>query len=187
MLLLCLIALAAVPAADAPPPPEPAAATAPAPAAAPEPSVPAAAPAAPAAAPSVLDEPKLDPHPPIDDDAGLGATLIRTLAVLGLVIMLAYISLNWGLRRLLGIKPPSLNGGLVSIVERVPLDQRRTLFVVKAANEYLLVGGAESALSLISKLDAAEVEKLRSAERAAPALTLSPFLQKLLSRKGKPS
>jgi flagellar biogenesis protein FliO len=172
MLLLCLTALAAAPAADAPPPPEPAAAVAPAPAAAP-----------------VVDEPKLDLHPPVDDDGpALGATLFRTLAVLGLVIMLAYISLNWGLRRMMGIKAPGLNSGLVNVIERVPLDQRRALFVVKAANEYLLVGGAESALSLISKLDAAEVEKLRTSERAAaPVLQLSPFLQKLLARKGKPS
>ena len=32
---------------------------------------------------------------------------------------------------------------VVSVVERLPLDQRRTLFVLKAGDEYLLVGGGE--------------------------------------------
>jgi flagellar biogenesis protein FliO len=99
--------------------------------------------------------------------------------------MLAYVSLNWGMRRILGIRMPGPGGSLVSVVERIPLDQRRSMFVVKAAGEYLLVGGAEQSLNLISKLDTAEVEKLQAQQRSAqPALTLSPFLQKLLG-KGK--
>ncbi|MBK7860057.1 MAG: flagellar biosynthetic protein FliO [Archangiaceae bacterium] len=139
---------------------------------------------APAAAPAVIP-----PIPPADvpedltrADESLGFTLFRTLVVLGLVVMLAWVSLNWGLRKLLGIKAPVLGGGVVSVVERVSLDQRRSLFVVKAAGEYLLVGGTDASLGLISKLDAAEVEKLRAA--VPPPLTLSPFLQKLLTRKG---
>lgn len=116
-------------------------------------------------------------------DESIGFTLFRTLIVLGLVVMMAYVSLNWGLRKMLGIKGPAGRGGaVVSVVERVSLGQRHSLFVVKAAGEYLLVGGTDASLGLISKLDTAEVEKLR-AEQPAP-LTLSPFLQKLLTRKG---
>ncbi len=171
MLLLCLTLLTATPdVADLPAP----------------------APAAPAvvvpAAPKPLDIPTLDEvkvDPQAGEDTSLGWMLLRTLVVLGFVVMLAYVSLNWGMRKLLGLKSPAMNGALVSVLERVPLDQRRSMFVIKAAGEYLLVGGAEQSLSLISKLDTAEVEKIQSAQRsAAPALTLSPFLQKLLARKG---
>ncbi|MBL8949397.1 MAG: flagellar biosynthetic protein FliO [Myxococcaceae bacterium] len=115
-------------------------------------------------------------------DESMGFLLFRTFVVLGLVVMLAWVSLNWGLRRMLGLKGPSSGGNVVNVIERVPLDQRHTLFVVKAASEYLLVGGADGSLGLISKLDTAEVDRLR-AEQPAP-LTLSPLLQKLLARKG---
>ena len=101
----------------------------------------------------------------------------------GVVVMSIYVSLNWGLRKMLGIKGPTFGGSVVSVIERVPLDQRRSLFVVKAAGEYLLVGGGDQTVGLISKLDPVEVEKLR-AEKPTPGLTLSPFLQKLLARKG---
>src|SRR5206468_186560 len=106
--------------------------------------------------------------------------------VLGIVVMSIYISLNWGLRKMLGIRPASQGGSVISVIERVPLDQRRSLWVVKAANEYLLVGGAEAGLGLIARLDAAEVEKLRAVPPSA-GLTLSPFLQKLLLKKGNRS
>jgi flagellar protein FliO/FliZ len=192
MLLLCLTLLTAAPEAEA----------AAAPTAAPEAAAPAVEkPAADKPAekpaldepssrrdepkPTLFDEPKLDAQPPPGEDPSLGWTLIRTIVVLGLVVMLAYVSLNWGMRKMLGIRMPAAGGGLISIIERVPLDQRRSMFVVKAAGEYLLIGGAEQSLNLISKLDPAEVEKLQAAQRAAqPALTLSPFLQKLLG-KGK--
>jgi|SRR5581483_3929679 len=186
MLLLCLTLLAAEPQA-APPPP---AADAPAPAAE---AAPPAAPAAPKAADAPLDLRKGD-VPTLDDpkldgaeEKSLGWQLVQMLVVLGAVIMLAYVSLNWGMRKMLGIRTPIGGGSLVEVIERVPLDQRRAVFIVKAANEYLLVGGAEQSLNLISKLDAAEVEKMQSAKRAAPpALTLSPFLQKLLGKGSKP-
>jgi flagellar biogenesis protein FliO len=74
---------------------------------------------------------------------------------------------------------------LVTVVERVPLDQRRALFVLKAADEYLLVGSGESGLQLLSKLDTQAVERIQS-ERSQPAanvVPMSPFLQKLLSRR----
>jgi flagellar biogenesis protein FliO len=138
------------------------------------------------AAPATAAPPVIPPADVPDDvvraDESIGFTLLRTLIVLGMVVMMAYVSLNWGLRRFLGIKPPTGGGGVVAVLERVSLDQRHALFVVKAAGEYLLVGGSEGSLSLISKLDTAEVEKLRA--QAPVPLTLSPFLQKLLTRKG---
>jgi flagellar biogenesis protein FliO len=129
-----------------------------------------------------LDEPKLD-TPNTDTELSMGWTLLRTLVVLGIVVMSIYVTLNWGLRKMLGLKTPTVSGSVVSVIERVPLDQRRALWVVKAANEYLLVGGADAALALITKLDSAEVEKLRAA-KPTTGLTLSPFLQKLLMKKG---
>jgi len=119
------------------------------------------------------------------ENEGMGWTLFRTFVVLVLVLGLIYLTLNHGLRWLMGIRAPGAGREpLVRVVERVPLDPKRSLFVVKAAGEYLLVGGGEGPLNLISKLDPAEVSRIEAA-RTAPAVPLiSPFLQKLLSRKG---
>ncbi len=137
------------------------------------------------AAPSLrADVPELDlPTSELEtkgEDLNLGWTLIRTALVLGIVVSLIYLTLNVGLRKLLGIKPAS-SQGLVTVLERVPLDQRRSLFVVRAGSEVLLLGGSDASLSLITKLDSAEVDKAQTAR--APQLTLSPMLQKLLGTK----
>ncbi len=120
-----------------------------------------------------------------DESTGMGFMLVRTFVVLAVVILSIYLTLNFGLRRLMGLKGPVGSSGVVTVLERVPLDQRRALFVVKAGGEYLLVGGAEGALSLLCKLAPEEVERAQR-ERSAKALQLSPFLQKLLSRRGPP-
>lgn len=118
-----------------------------------------------------------------DDDLSLGWVLVRTMLVLGMVVVLAWLTLNVGLRRLLGIK--AVGGpSMVQVLERVPLDQRRSLFVVEAAGEVLLIGGSDNSLSLLSKLDRAEVDRLRAERAAQQPVQLSPLLQKLLGRKG---
>jgi flagellar biogenesis protein FliO len=126
--------------------------------------------------------PRAEPPELAADELNLGWTLVRTLVVLGLVIGLAYLVLNVGLRRLLGIKQ-AVGANIVTILERVPLDQKRALFVIEAAGEVLLIGGADGNLSLISKLDPAQVEKVRAAAPPSVRVQLSPLVQKLLGRK----
>ncbi|QSQ28258.1 flagellar biosynthetic protein FliO [Pyxidicoccus parkwayensis] len=123
-------------------------------------------------------------------DESVGWMLLRTLLVLGAVVASIYLTLNVGLRKLMGLQAVSSGSQpLVSVVERLPLDQRRSLFVVKAADEYLLVGGGEAGLQLLSKLDSEAVERIRAQRPQPNAVSLSPFLQKLLSRRngGSPS
>lgn len=136
-----------------------------------------------------LAEPEIPRSVPPELEGGdldLGWTLLRTMLVLAMVVLLAWLTLNVGLRRLLGIRPV-VGTRLVTVLERVPLDQKRALFVVEAAGEVLLIGGGDGALSLISKLDRAEVDRLRTETEGAPGSPqLSPFLQKLLGRKPPP-
>ncbi|NNC20995.1 hypothetical protein HJC22_35320 [Corallococcus exiguus] len=114
----------------------------------------------------------------------LGWVVVRTVALLGAVIAAIYLTLNVGLRRLMGLQGvPVGKASVVSVMERIPLDQRRTLFVLKAADEYLLVGGGEGGVQLVSKLDRDAVERIRAARPPSSPVSLSPFLQKLLSRR----
>jgi flagellar biogenesis protein FliO len=141
------------------------------------------------AAPTFVPEPEIprsEPPPGIGgEDLDLGWALVRTIVVLGLVIGLVYLTLNIGLRKLLGIKPAS-SGGLVTVLERVTLDPKRSLFVVEAAGEVLLLGGADEAVTFLAKLDPAAVEKAKAARSVTPAVQLSPLLKKLLGRKDQP-
>lgn len=113
----------------------------------------------------------------------LGWTLLSTLLSLGAIVALIYLTLNFGLRRMMAMRGlPFARAGLVKVVERVTLDPKRALFVVEAAGEYLLIGGGDQGLSLIARLDPSEVNRLlqRPERSSAP----SPFLEKLLFRKG---
>jgi flagellar biogenesis protein FliO len=139
--------------------------------------------AAPATPGSELPDP-FAPQQPAEEQESLGWTLARTLFLLGAVLATIYLTLNVGLRRLMGLQNVRVGRqSLVTVLERVPLDQRRTLFVLKAADEYLLVGGGEGGLQLLSKLDTQAVERIRAETPRASAIPLSPFLQKLLSRR----
>jgi flagellar biogenesis protein FliO len=133
-----------------------------------------------------LPEPELPRAEPPDlgaPDLDLGWTLVRTMVALGMVVALVYLTLNVGLRKLLGIRQTPA-ARIVTVLERVALDQKRALFVVEAAGEVFLIGGADTSLTLLSKLDPIEVTRLKGATGAAPmSLRLSPLLQKLLGRK----
>ncbi|HEX8441217.1 flagellar biosynthetic protein FliO [Archangium sp.] len=179
--LLAPLARAQAPAAEAAPSqqsPAPVAKDATADKAAPAPALTTPAPSA--------DE-HLEPSLPAgmeEEPESLSWMLLRTLMLFGAVVACIYLTLNVGLRRLMGLQGvPVGRASVVSVVERVPLDQRRTLFVLKAAGEYLLVGGGESGLQLLSKLDTEAVERIRSERPPANVIPLSPFLQKLLARR----
>lgn len=120
--------------------------------------------------------------PPSLPEEGMGWLLLKTLVVLGIVVALVYLSLNFGLRKLMGIK--GLGPGVsraVTVLERIPLDPRRTLFLVKVGDEYLLLGGGENSVNLLTHLDREKLEAFLKAAGPASA-SLSPFLKKLLSR-----
>jgi flagellar protein FliO/FliZ len=118
------------------------------------------------------------------DDLNLGWTLVRTIVVLGMVVFLAWLTLNVGLRKLLGIRPV-VGTKLVTVLERVALDQKRSLFVVQVADEYLLLGGSDNSLNLISKLDSNVANRIPKPSNLP--IQLSPFLKKMLGKKGDQS
>ena len=124
-------------------------------------------------------------HRAAGDADGLGRTLFTTFLSLGVIMTLIYLTLNFGLRRLMVARGiPFGRPGVVKVVERVSLDPKRVLFVVGAAGEYLLVGSAGHGLSLITALDADEVERVLDRGNATSAKP-GAFLRKLLSRKGE--
>lgn len=128
-----------------------------------------------------------------EEDVGTsaGAMLLRTVIVLGVVLAAIYLTLNVGLRRLMGLSAVGGRGNsaLLQIVERHPVGPRHALLVVRAGEDHLVVGQSEGQMNLISRIEPSQVEahaRAKAESPAAAAPVLSPFLQKLLARRGEP-
>ncbi len=95
--------------------------------------------------------------------------LLQTLVALGAVCAAAYVMLRVILPRLGGIGLRR-TAGLVQVVDALPLDPRRALYVIEVSGKYLLIGASEAGLRVIETLDAAAVEKALAARETAPPL-----------------
>jgi len=94
--------------------------------------------------------------------SGYGELLVGSLLVLGLICVVAFVIVRIGTRRLWGGR----GGGVLDVVARMPLEPRRSLYVVEVAGKTLLVGTSEMGLSVLSELDA---ERVRTdLERPSP-------------------
>lgn len=98
---------------------------------------------------------------------------VQTILALGFVCLLAYVALRVVLPRLnLGTAGKSM----VQVVDRTPLDQRRSLYVIEVTGRWLLIAVSEGGVQLISELDADKAaeasELIRSAAASARARTV---------------
>jgi flagellar biogenesis protein FliO len=113
--------------------------------------------------------------------AGYGDLLVTSLVVLGAVCIAAFVVV-----RVLGrwLSTGRARGAhLLDVVARVPLEPRRSLYVVNVAGKTLLVGTSEMGLSVLSELDAAEVKA-----RAVPAPSFGELVRGAwLKRRGAKS
>lgn len=94
--------------------------------------------------------------------ASYGDLLLTSLIVLGVVCVAAFV-----LVRLVGrfLATGRVRGAhLLDVIARVPLEPRRSLYVVEVAGKTLLVGTSEMGLSVLSELDGGEV-RARAIER----------------------
>jgi flagellar biogenesis protein FliO len=153
---------------------------------APAPSVPPQEPPAPT---SVKDDPTLFDHAAPsqhlaesgDAAESLGLVLVKMLLGLGVTIGVIYLSLAYVARRLQQF--PALKGSVLKIVERVPLEPRRTLFLVEAAGDFLVIGAGEGPMALIAKLDSEKARAAMAEAKAAAAGAPKPFWLRLLEKR----
>jgi flagellar biogenesis protein FliO len=120
------------------------------------------------------------PSSPPPDAGGYGWFLFETLLILALVCLGAWLVIRFGVKRLYpGV---GARGGPLRLVARLPLEPRRTLYIVEAGKKMFLVGtGEQGSLTNLGELDPREVE---AAEAMAPAPHRS-FLD-LLRKKDPP-
>jgi flagellar protein FliO/FliZ len=100
---------------------------------------------------------------------GYGVALLQTLLALAAVCILAWVVLRWSARRGFG-----MHKGRVRVIERVPLEGRRSLYLVRIGDRVLLIGAGEGgAPSLIAELDPSELP---------PAPEPGPGLSEILAK-----
>ena len=76
---------------------------------------------------------------------GYGEMLVGSLLVLGLVCLAAWVVVRFGVRRMWGPR----GGGVLDVIARVPLEPRRSLYVVEVGGKVLLVGTSEMGLNVL--------------------------------------
>jgi len=87
--------------------------------------------------------------------ASYGDLLVTSLIVLGVVCVAAFVAVRvFG--RLLSTGR-TRGAHLMNVVSRVPLEPRRSLYVVEVGGKTLLVGTSEMGLSVLTELDGAKV------------------------------
>ncbi len=96
--------------------------------------------------------------------------LLRTLLVLGIVVLLAYLLLNKGLTRLMKMTGVKQGKNLV-LLERLPLDQKHALFLVEVEGRRLVVGTGEHTTTLVADLSSGDRQKNEISP--VPAMTVS--------------
>ncbi len=82
---------------------------------------------------------------------GYGVALLQTLVALAAVCVLAWVVLKWSANR--GLTTIG-QGKRVKVLERVPLDARRSLYLVEVGDKVLLLGAGEgSAPEVLTEID----------------------------------
>ena len=114
--------------------------------------------------------------------ASYGDLLVTSLIVLGVVCVAAFVAVRvFG--RLLSTGR-ARGAHLMNVVSRVPLEPRRSLYVVEVAGKTLLVGTSEMGLSVLSELDGAAVEARKVVQPSFSDMVRNAWLRR---KGGKPA
>src|SRR5262245_63726892 len=117
--------------------------------------------------------------------ASYGDLLVTSLVVLGAVCIAAF-----ALVRLIGrwfTTGRSRGGHLLDVVARVPLEPRRSLYVVEVAGKTLLVGTSEMGLSVLSELDGSEVKSRVQAQQSFGELVRAAWQRRKARKAAEPA
>jgi flagellar biosynthetic protein FliO len=87
---------------------------------------------------------------PQDPPTGYGWALLRMMAALVVVCVIAYFALRYGIRRLAVSKRP---GNRIKVIERCALESNKALWVVEVDKRCLLLGSSDAGVSLLTEIE----------------------------------
>lgn len=113
------------------------------------------------------------------EEINFGMLILRMFLFLGLILILIYFVLKKLLPFL--IKNAGVRNKVVKIVERIPLDPKKSLLVIEVQERTYLIGSTEGQINVLMELDR---DKLDLKPPAAPtASNFDNVLKKVLTRK----
>ncbi|MBC8131345.1 MAG: flagellar biosynthetic protein FliO [Deltaproteobacteria bacterium] len=107
---------------------------------------------------------------------GLGGSLAASLLSLGVVCLVAYLSLRFLSRR--GVGRVS---GPIKVLARCPLEPRRSLYLIETAGRCFLVGVGEGPMTMLAEVAAPEGEAV-VVSASPPRIRFSDVLGRVLGR-----
>jgi flagellar protein FliO/FliZ len=108
--------------------------------------------------------------------ASYGDLLMTSLLVLGAVCIAAFVAVRV-VGRLLATGRAT-GAHLMAVVARLPLEPRRSLYVIEVAGKTLLVGTSEMGLSMLSELDGGHVRAQVAARPSFGELVRTAWLRR---------
>lgn len=93
-------------------------------------------------------------QPPEEIDFGM--LLLRTFFFLALICLLIYFVLRKVLPHV--VQMPGFRNRTVKIIERLPLDQKKSLVVVEIQDKAFLLGCSENSINILMELDRDKIE-----------------------------
>ena len=110
---------------------------------------------------------------------GLGGSLAVSLVSLGIVCLIAYVSLRFLSRRGVGRA-----NGPIKVLARCPLEPRRSLYLVETSGRCFLVGVGDGPMTMLAEVGASELLSTTTTtpapEPTAPARRFSEVLGRVL-------
>src|SRR5688572_27268484 len=99
------------------------------------------------------------------EEINFGALMLRMIVFLGLTVLLIVFLLRKVLPMLVPGAQRLQHAKTIRLIERIPIDQRKSLLVVEIQDKFYLLGSAEGQINVLMELDR---EKVLS-DQAVPA------------------
>jgi flagellar biogenesis protein FliO len=100
---------------------------------------------------------------------------LQVVAALGIVLLVAWLVLRFGLSRLKTFRTPA--SGIIEVIARYPLESRKTLYLVRAGSSTMLIASSESQVHYLSQVDAATAQPVTDTAQNALPLHSEPRRQ----------
>jgi flagellar biosynthetic protein FliO len=110
--------------------------------------------------------------------------LLEVLTALALVLAIAWLVLRFGLARLSAFKASP--GGPIQLLARHPLEPRKTLYIVKAGQELLLIGTSESQIHFLAGLNPEAAEAILAPAAPSGGAAFSSVLAAFRKKESRP-
>jgi flagellar protein FliO/FliZ len=113
-----------------------------------------------------------------------GASIVRTIVGLAVVIGVIY-GLTWVLKQVKASKQASAEGGGLTTLATLPLGTNRSLHLVRAGGEIVLVGAGEHGVTPIRTYTEAEARSLGLLDEDSPMSSVEPDVFGKETRRGR--